>query len=714
VALRGGVAFDKEDHPAALRKLSVARLLFTALADAAAESKQAALANSWVDQSDAQLRFSAYQLELGDGSPDEIVSAAAPADVCEAEVPGFAALIQELEALRGERKVRASVTITWREEVIPVRNAELVDALARVHAAEQALGKAVDAHDEDAQRKTADAPAKGHKRQRLTSAQRTAKKRASAGGAPGTDGAAAVGISATGGRTQLDPYDRALGALSDAEELARRLVEDNAAALAKSHSTRYEAAGKDLQRAHEYLQYRLLSLRVRRNAHLVEEVNHKAARREQRARDALERRLASGSQSEPRKRKEGVEPKRLRAPKPKRKNGPGARAKRPRTAPRAYKRKPARSGARKARAQRAASKEQRARSVEAEKQRRRAARAVPGVAKLLDGAEASLSAMAALGLVEAQPDVSSLIDAKAAWYKAEVLRILARAYDLGGAQDHALLLLARAQLFVRQARQAAELVDDAGEEDADAPPRMLESTFAQTEQLVEAAQKDAQRELYFSQHGLGREASSSANLINSAASRSRSAGASSSKGLQRGTAQRDTKAGQAVRDLATKHVTFDADDLAHAAHLSDSREAELQQELRAAVAEKQQAQSSKAAAAAKKAAPTAAKPQAPATPAAAAKPAPAAKEAAPKAAAPAAKSIPEAVVETVQPPLAAAAQAVQPPLQAAAQAASAAVEQVTGGGEPYDPGNVTDEEEEEQRAAQTPKKGWLGGWFGGR
>ncbi|MCF3329685.1 hypothetical protein L1030_24670, partial [Escherichia coli] len=83
---------------------------------------------------------------------------------------------------------------------------------------------------------------------------------------------------------------RVLAALTDAESIARVLVDDNTQALAKTHSTRYEAAGLQLRRAHEWLAYRLLSVRIARNVRLWSDVQSRAAMREARAEALMQQR----------------------------------------------------------------------------------------------------------------------------------------------------------------------------------------------------------------------------------------------------------------------------------------------------------------------------------------------------------------------------------------------------------------------------------------
>ncbi|SPO39786.1 uncharacterized protein PSFLO_05267 [Pseudozyma flocculosa] len=696
VMLRGASAFDHGQWQKALETLSVARLLLNAIAENSSSSRSEALANSFVDAGEAQMRYCAYQLGESEQNMDAVARKFAAPEVCSRVHPGFDALVGELKAKGGDgAATRAEpLSLSWHGRQIPVRNPELLDAITRAQAEESALHDAIrsgslqDEGKAAANTKRAASDKVDGKRPRLSHAQRKAKKREAAGGSGSGDTAGPSGSSnnaatsrvGRGGRTELDPFDRALAALTDAEEVARRLVEDNTEALSKSHSARYETASKDLQTAHDWVFYRLLALRIARNARLVADVERKSERREKRAWANVEARLSSTSSpasKAPRSsgRSRSAKSKQARAAadranKPAKKNQPGARAKAKRSAPRAHQRRPARSGTRALRLRQAAARVSRARAVAAGRASRRRARAVPSLAKLLDGAEVSLTAMASIALVESEPDVSSLVEAKAAWYRSELLRHLARAFSLSNAKPQALLLLTRAQLYVRQARQAAELADDVNDEDRDFPPVILElhdgkSAFDESDRVLEALKRQIQKEMFL--------------LSRSGKGRGRGSGSGSKKQGQ----MASTKAGQSLLDTASKYVDFDPIDLEEAKRIPqdvvDECERELSDNRRGSVATPAAALSKPTSAA----------------PAAAAEPAPVSTRA-PAAAATQPKN--EPMEETYE-----------DEVEDEAEAEEAGDVSVA-----YDPGNALAEEEEARLAAEaaSKKKGWLGGWFG--
>ncbi|PWN22249.1 hypothetical protein BCV69DRAFT_267506 [Microstroma glucosiphilum] len=565
LSTKASALFDKGEWESCLEHLWVARVLLTALAKGTSDSRAEALANSFIDAGEAQMRFSAYQ--IGEEQQDmEIVTQeiATPA-TCQRIVPGFDQLVQKLRESQpmdaGNKE--AAVEIEWRERKIPLRNADLVDAVLRVRSQEAALVDAVKAteqHEGEAAAAAKAARAKGSKPARISHAERTARKRAAAGSVGETSKAGASGSVATqrGGQSTSDPFDHALAALTDGELLARRLVDDNADALSKSHSARYERVGDDLKAAHEWLQYRLLSLQIRRSNKMVEEVEEKAAKREARKQAALKKKLDITSSAKRsggsggRKKKPAADSAVKKEPK---KPQPGSRAKAVRSTPSSHHRRPARSGTRHLHAQRQAARTGRARQVAEGQSLRRSARAIPALAKLLDNSESNLLSIAALSVIESDPDASTIVDGESAWYRSELLYHLARAYSLAGEKGEACLLLRRAALCVRQARQSLDLVDDAAvveEMDADIPPALNEALFTKSERAIQVSLRKIQKEMRQLEH-----------------STSKVVGASSSLS--------STKAGQQLRLLASKHVDFDPEDVAEASRPDEGGE-ELEEE----------------------------------------------------------------------------------------------------------------------------------------
>ncbi|KAJ1032659.1 hypothetical protein NDA16_000682 [Ustilago loliicola] len=693
--IKATTAFDRSQWDKALQMLSVGRNLLNAIATNSPTSRAEALTNSYVDAGEAQMRYSAYQLGNSEQDMDKIASSTATPELCSQILPEYSQLIEELTSAKAKAGSgqKQTLSLSWHGHQIPVRNPELLDTIVAAQSEEAALRESVMVEavgDRDAntgasahrKNNKAAAEQKDGKRARLSHAQRKAKKREIAQGESSADGARNASTSTVrlgkAGRTELDPSDRALSAFTDAEDVARKLVEDNAEALSKSHSARYETASKDLQTAHDFIFYRLLALRVWRNLRLVAEVEQRAEKREKRAMSSVEARLkgkgAAGSAAQKRsKRSKGKQQKLDEAITAKkaalRKKSPGSRAKKSGSTARSHACKPARSGTRKLRSRQALARENRARAIAAQKSKRRGARAVPSLAKLLDAAETSLVAMGSIALIESEPDVSSLVEAKAAWFRSKILRHLARAFSLSGAHAEAILLLTRAQLYVRQARQAAELAEDVDEEDADFPPRLKSSSgsdavFDHSDEVLASLKRGVQKSLLKAQQHDQRGSSKAK---------------SQAKG-KAGSSMSDSRAGQALQELARKYIDFDPVSLQEAQRVPEDVKAEFEQEQQASLS-------------------PASKPQP--------KPAKAKSTAVPVAK-------PAKEPTKAQPPVSK--QPVQEEQVDVEEEAEHFQDEEEAGDVSlaYDPGNALAEEEEARLEAEAAakKKGWLGGWFG--
>jgi len=168
----------------ALSQLAVARHLLDVLAENASTSRDQALYVLFSDQIGPEIRYSAHELgrdkawdidgivkefAVDNGGRDELVE-------------GGSELIQKLvKEAKGDgasSKQRKLAPLVWEDQPVPIRNPELVDVLLKV---------------QDAQKKLAD----------------------------GADG------KARSGRKGVAAFDSILSALSDAEEVSRRLAESS-------------------------------------------------------------------------------------------------------------------------------------------------------------------------------------------------------------------------------------------------------------------------------------------------------------------------------------------------------------------------------------------------------------------------------------------------------------------------------------------------------
>lgn len=189
--LNGRFLRHRDDFEDALVQLSVARNLLDELADRAGTSRDQALATLFADDIGAEIRYCAHELGRSkaydvDGIVKELAAKHRNEFVegCDKLV---AALKKEGEA-SGKAEVRKKLAaVEWEGQPVPVRNPELVDVLLKVQDAEARLGVAGDKGDDD----------KGKKKE-------------------GKGSKSKKGVAA---------YDAILLALSDAENVARKLVE---------------------------------------------------------------------------------------------------------------------------------------------------------------------------------------------------------------------------------------------------------------------------------------------------------------------------------------------------------------------------------------------------------------------------------------------------------------------------------------------------------
>jgi len=224
--LNGRFLRYRDEFDDALIQLAVARSLLDELAARAATSRNQALASVFADEIGPEIRYCAH--ELGDSKSyevDAIVARIAGQHRNEI-IEGGAALIAQFEQDskahgRGEGRKELKPLI-WEGQPVPVRNPELVDVLLKV---QQAEAKIADAHKD-------------------------------AGAAP----------RANKGKKGVAAFDAVLLALSDAEDVARKLLE---AQQINGLSSSSGAGTRDIHFVHAYIVYQLLSRRTQRDLLLV-------------------------------------------------------------------------------------------------------------------------------------------------------------------------------------------------------------------------------------------------------------------------------------------------------------------------------------------------------------------------------------------------------------------------------------------------------------
>ncbi|BGP02174.1 signal recognition particle subunit SRP68 [Rhodotorula toruloides] len=364
LVMDGSLAFERGKHDAGLKSLSIAFEVLGKLASTAASATDEALANEMMDEVEPMLRFCAYKL----GKDTAAGVAPIAEEVAEQEmataVPGWEELSQRLEE-KGKQGEKESVEITWRGETIPVRNAELVAAAVKVRDALATLKQ-----DQTTARKAEVAQGK----------QKEGKKEIL-------------------GTKRMGTYDKALLVLGEAETMASQLVEDNKIARSKGNTARFEASSRPLTLFHTYVQYHLLSIRIKRDLLVVSSASSKLAAREAKIRHVEQTYIARTETRNP--------------------------------------------------------------AVADGKTRRLLAKTYPGLVKVFDTILLSLEAMRDMEVVEQDDELASTVESRIAFVRAQRCMYLSRGYGLASSFPSSLSLNARAKLYARQSRSTVQSLSSA-------------------------------------------------------------------------------------------------------------------------------------------------------------------------------------------------------------------------------------------------------------
>jgi signal recognition particle subunit SRP68 len=236
--LNGRFLRYRDEFEDALIQLSVARGILDELAEGAQTSRDQALATYFADEMGPEIRYCAHALGHGKAYDVDNIVREQSSQHCSQIVDGYDTLVQKLRNRAGadskgdERKLR---TLVWEGEAVPVRNPELVDVLVKVEEGEIKLRE------------------ESTEASKLPRTEQDKKRRKPAKGGKSKRGVAA--------------YDNILLALSDAEDVARKLVEaQNASGLTSESS----APGvRDIHFVHVFIVYHLLARRIQRDLLLI-------------------------------------------------------------------------------------------------------------------------------------------------------------------------------------------------------------------------------------------------------------------------------------------------------------------------------------------------------------------------------------------------------------------------------------------------------------
>jgi len=217
----------RDEYQDALEQLCVARDLLDKLAETADSSRNQALATLFADEISPEIRYCAHQLgHTKSYEVDAIVKELSPKHRGSL-VHGYDQVIKNLFAesqnKQGSEGGHVLQPLVWDGQEVPIRNPELVDVLLQVQKAEAALKAEGSTHGDGSM-----------------SSERKSRK----------------GVAS---------FDAVLAALSDAEDVARKLVESQQNTSAATSST----GARDIHFVHSYVVYHLLSRRIQRDLTLV-------------------------------------------------------------------------------------------------------------------------------------------------------------------------------------------------------------------------------------------------------------------------------------------------------------------------------------------------------------------------------------------------------------------------------------------------------------
>ncbi|TDL15845.1 hypothetical protein BD410DRAFT_795986 [Rickenella mellea] len=233
--LNGRFLRFRDEFEDALDQLCVARDLLDSLEDNAQTSRDQALATLFSDEISPEIRYCAHELgHTKSYDVDDIVKEISPRRRTELVV-GYEDLVGKLKAeMLGDKSKEGRKLlkpILWERKEIPVRNPELVDILLKVQEAESRL--------EESQ-------SKPNSSLTQTKAGKQGKSQRS--------------------RNGVAAYDGVLSALSDADDVARKLLE---AQQASGSANAIVPGTRDIHFLHAYIVYQLLSRRIQRDLTLV-------------------------------------------------------------------------------------------------------------------------------------------------------------------------------------------------------------------------------------------------------------------------------------------------------------------------------------------------------------------------------------------------------------------------------------------------------------
>lgn len=220
----------REEFDVGVASLAVARNILDEFAANASTSHDQAIATVFVDDVAPEIRHCAHSLGHKRAyDVDSIVKEVAPRHR-QSLIPQYDQLVQAIRSEQGSgsdgKAARILRNLEWEGELVPIRNPELVDAFLKVEAASAKLAENQGSNEGSVQ---------------------------------------------TRSRKKVNAFDGILQALSDAEDIARKLSEARKLSGGTDSSTGNAGAGavRDIHFVHSYTTYQLLARRTQRDLLLV-------------------------------------------------------------------------------------------------------------------------------------------------------------------------------------------------------------------------------------------------------------------------------------------------------------------------------------------------------------------------------------------------------------------------------------------------------------
>jgi signal recognition particle subunit SRP68 len=138
--LTAKLSFKRDQFDLAVKHHSVAYYLLILLQSVQRSSRDQALANLFIDEISPEIRFSAHELGMNRAHDVPKLAEATGSKYSDSLIPNFEQLFRNLEIEQArENTAGASEELRariWEGEVIPIRNPELVDVLLKVQQAD--------------------------------------------------------------------------------------------------------------------------------------------------------------------------------------------------------------------------------------------------------------------------------------------------------------------------------------------------------------------------------------------------------------------------------------------------------------------------------------------------------------------------------------------------------------------------------------------------